>query len=80
MSRETLSMRKLSEVLRLSLGQKLAVRRVARSCCVARSTVSDYLARAKAAGLAWPLPEGMDEDRLDALLFPNAVGTDTCAP
>ena len=70
MARETLSMRKLSEVLRLSLEQKLSIRRIARSCCVARSTVSDYLGRAQAAGLTWPLPEGMDEERLDTLLFP----------
>ena len=71
MARETLSMRKLSEVLRLSLEQKLSVRQVARSCCLARSTVSDYLARARVAGLVWPLPEGMDENRLEGLLFPS---------
>jgi transposase len=70
MARETLSMRKLSEVLRLSLEQKLSVRRIARSCCLARSTVSDYLWRAKDAGLSWPLAAGMDEDRLNVLLFP----------
>ena len=73
MARETLSMRKLSEVLRLSLEQKLSVRQVARSCCLARSTVSDYLWRARGVGLTWPLPEGMDEARLDALLFPVHV-------
>ena len=38
MARETLSMRKLQEVLRLSQEQKLSVRAIARSCCVARST------------------------------------------
>jgi len=74
MAWETLSMRKLSEVLRLSLEQKVSVRSVARSCCLARSTVSDYVARAQAAGLGWPLPEGMDEDRLNALLFPVREG------
>jgi len=71
MARETLSMRKLSEVLRLSLEQKLSARQVARSCRLARSTVSDYLARARVAGLDWPLPEGMDEARLESLLFPR---------
>lgn len=71
MARETLSMRKLSEVLRLSLEQKLSVRQVARCCCLARSTVSDYLARARVAGLKWPLPEGLDEARLEGLLFPT---------
>ena len=70
MAREMLSMRKLSEVLRLRLGQKVSVRKIAGSCCLARSTVSDYLVRAQAAGLGWPLPEGMDEERLEQLLFP----------
>jgi transposase len=75
MARETLSMRKLSEVLRLSLEQKLSVRQIARSCCLARSTVADYLGRARAAGLGWPLAEGMDEVRLSTLLFPVRQGT-----
>lgn len=70
MAREMLSMRKLSEVLRLSLEQKISVRQIARSCCLARSTVSDYLGRSRAAGLGWPLPEGLDEDGLERLLFP----------
>lgn len=67
-------MRKLSEVLRLSLEQKLSVRQIARSCCLARSTVSDYLGRARAAGLGWPLAEGLDEERLERLLFPVREG------
>jgi len=77
MARERLSMRKISEVLRLSLERKLSFRKIANSCCLARSTVSDYLGRARVAGLGWPLPEGMDEERLDALLFPirDDVGT-----
>lgn len=70
MARELLSMRKLSEVLRLSLEQKVSVRRIAASCSLARSTVSDYLGRARAAGLGWPLPAGLDEDKLEQLLFP----------
>lgn len=70
MAKEKLSMRKISEVLRLSLEQKMPQRRIAASCKVARSTVADYLDRARAAGLGWPLPEGMDEVQLDRLLFP----------
>ncbi len=70
MSLETLSMRKISEVLRLGLGHKLPLRQVARGCNLARSTVADYLGRARVAGLSWPLPPDMTEARLDALLFP----------
>jgi len=33
--------------------------------------VSEYIRRAKAAGLRWPLPETLDEDQLYRLLFPQ---------
>jgi len=35
------------------------------------TTVSEYVNRAKAAGLTWPLPEALDEDQLYRLLFPK---------
>jgi hypothetical protein len=31
--------------------------------------VHDYLQRAEAAGVKWPLPDGWDEQRLEAALF-----------
>jgi transposase len=37
---------------------------------VARSTVAEYLRRARAAGLSWPLPEELDEAALERKLFP----------
>jgi len=73
MPRETLSMRKISEVLRLSLEQKLSVRQIAASCRLARSTVSEYLQRARTAGLVWPLPPDMTEAQLNVCLFPVQV-------
>ncbi|MEI6516503.1 MAG: IS21 family transposase [bacterium] len=73
MAKERLSMRKISEVLRLALEQKRSKRQIAESCKMARSTVGEYLGRAAAAGLGWPLPEGMDEGRLEQLLFPPKV-------
>ncbi len=72
MPREHLSMRKIREILRLKWESKLGDRPVARSCGVSRSTVSDYVRRARAAGLSWPLPEELDEDALTALLFPQS--------
>ena len=71
MVRERISMRTIMEVLRLSLEQKLSVRNIAQSCNLARSTVADYLRRARAAGVEWPLPEGMEEVALEARLFPE---------
>lgn len=76
-ARKKLSMRKLSEVLRLGLDAKISVRKIASSCCLARSTVSDYLCRARVAGVGWPLPGGMNEEDLDRLLFPVREAVDS---
>ena len=68
-----LSMRKLKEIFRLCLGSGLSVRQAAKSCGVGRTTVRDYLDRAKKAGLTWPLPEELDETSLENLLFPSSI-------
>lgn len=67
---ERLSMRKIRDVLRLRLGHGLAQRAVARSLGLSQGAVHGYLARARRAGLGWPLPEGLDDQQLEALLYP----------
>ena len=62
-------MRKIKEVLRLRYQQGLSARRIARSCGIVRSTVAEYLMRAEAAGLGWPMPESLDEGAIEARLF-----------
>ena len=64
-----LPMRKLRELLRLKAAG-LAGRRIGASLDIGQSTVVDYLARARRAGIAWPLPEAMTDEALEALLFP----------
>lgn len=71
MAQERLSMRKTKEVLRLYYDLKLSKRKVARSCNIAASTVREHLRRAEAAGVKWPLPEGLDDAALEARLFPE---------
>ena len=66
-------MRKIKEVLRLKWESLLSDRQIARSCSIARSTVSDYLNRAQQAGLTWPLPEKLDDTALENLLFPHSL-------
>src|SRR6476659_10511526 len=67
---ERLSMRKIREVLRLRLGQGLPQRAVAQSLRLSQGAVHGYMARARRAGLGWPLPDGIDDTQLEALLFP----------
>ena len=62
-------MRKVKEVLRLKFERGLANRQIARSCSLPHSTVANYLARAQAAGLRWPLAEELDEAAVENRLF-----------
>ena len=70
MPSERVPMRKIRNVLRLGLGHGLPQRAVGRSLGLSQAAVSHYLGRARRAGLGWSLPEGLDDDRLEALLFP----------
>jgi len=63
-------MRKTKEVFRLKFDCQLSNRKIAESCLIARSTVAEYLFRFQQAALSWPLPEAMDDARLERLLFP----------
>ena len=64
-------MRKVKEVLRLRFELGLGQRQIARSCGMGLGTVHEYLERAVAAGIGWPLPEGLGEEELEAKLFGN---------
>ena len=59
----------------LGLGQ----RQIARSCAIGQGTVYEYLKRAQAAGVTWPLPEGWDDRRLEEALFGPARAASTKA-
>jgi hypothetical protein len=61
--------RKIKEVLRLKFSVGLGLRAIARSCSIGLGTVHEYLQRAEAAGVTWPLGEDWDEDRLENALF-----------
>jgi len=65
-----LSMRKIREILQLRWGRGLSVRQVARSVSAAPGTITNCISRAELAGLAWPLPEGLDDGALEVLLYP----------
>jgi transposase len=62
-------MRKIKEVLRLRFELKLDQRQIARSCSIAVSTVHEYLKRAEATGIGWPLPAGFNDSDLERALY-----------
>ena len=79
MPAQRLAMRQVHEVLRLKWEQGLSDRKIAHSLGISRPTVADYVRRAQAAGVSWPLPAPYDEEALERLLFP-AVSARTPAP
>lgn len=71
MPAERLPMRKIKEVLRLKWDSGLSDRLIAKCCGISRSTVGEYLRRAKKAGLSWPLPAELDDGQIEQALFAN---------
>lgn len=65
-------MRKIRDAMRLAAAG-LSTRKIASSLGVGQSTVSDYLNRARAAGLSWPLPQDLADADLEGRLFPRSV-------
>jgi transposase len=66
-------MRKIRDALRLSLCEDLSFRQISASLQIPHTTVADYVKRANAAGLGWPLPEDLDDDALEARLYASAA-------
>jgi transposase len=70
MPTERLSMRRIRQVLQLHFGAHASARVIAGEVGVGRTTVQDYLSRAAAAGLGWPLAPDLTDGALEQLLFP----------
>jgi hypothetical protein len=70
MTKERLTVKKIKEILRLKYEAKLSNRVIAGACQVSNSTVGEYLKRAEAAGIRWPLGE-IGEEELYRKLFPE---------
>lgn len=64
-----LSMRMIKDVLRLHAAGRSA-RQIGPSVGVGRSTIAEYLRRAEAAGLSWPMADALDDATLEQRLFP----------
>ena len=72
MPAERVSMRRIREILRLKYEGGATERAIARSIGVARSTVALTLERVAAAQLGWPLPAGLSDAVLEAMLYAGA--------
>ena len=64
-------MRRIKEILRLRYELGKSYREISEIYGMGKTTVHEYLLRASAAGLIWPLPAEMTEDDLEKRLFTN---------
>ena len=77
MPAERVSMRKIREALRLTHAMGMSRRLVGEATGIGKTAVGEYVRRAAAAGLSWPLPDEIDDGELERRLFPPA---DTVSP
>ncbi|MEQ1916478.1 MAG: IS21 family transposase [Gallionella sp.] len=76
MANNRLSMRKITEALRLHFECGRTQREISRAIGASPTTVGEYLRRAKAAGFSYPLPAELDETAVEQRLFPPPVPVD----
>jgi transposase len=69
-----LPMRNIRDVLRLTAAG-MSSRKIAASLSIGASTVVECVQRARRAGLAWPLPDGLDDVALERRLYPPPATT-----
>lgn len=70
MANNRLSMRKITEALRLLHECSRSHREIATAIGTSPTTVGNYLRRAQQAGITYPFPEGVTDDEINARLFP----------
>ena len=63
-------MRKVREVLRLKHTLGMSLREISEATGVGKTVIGEYLQRAKVIGIAWPVPEAINDGELERLLFP----------
>src|SRR5271169_6673560 len=71
MGARRLPMRQIREILRLKYERGLRNRAIAMACGVGVGTVSEYVSRARQAGVCWPLAPELDDTALEARMFPR---------
>jgi hypothetical protein len=63
----------VQRVLRLKFDHQLTNREIAKSCAISHVTVGKYLEMARQAGISWPLPDGLDDARLEQQLYADVT-------
>jgi hypothetical protein len=67
-----MSMRKIRDVLRLTHALGMSRRLVSEATGIGKTAVGEYVRRAAAAGLGWPIPDEIDDGRRQQKLARSA--------
>jgi hypothetical protein len=62
-------MRKVREVLRLKHAVGLSYREISEATGVGKTAVGEYIRRAEAIGITWPVPDEIDDATLEQRMF-----------
>lgn len=73
MPRGRTPMRQIREVLRLRFEKNMSGRQIGQALGIGRTTAQEYLQKAQEAQLTWPLPDSLNDDELQKLLFSSPV-------
>lgn len=73
-------MRKILDILRLHFTGGLSNQAIADSLRISKGSVFNCLQRFEAAGLSWPLPEGISQSTLQAKLYPKKAAAQDPIP
>jgi transposase len=77
---DKVSMAKIHEILRQKIELNRSYRSIATSLNISISTVYEYISRAKAAGISWPIEPGLTAEELHAMLFLPAISKNKNKP
>ena len=77
MATPRITMRKLRDILRLRLSSGLSIRQIQAVTKASIGLVQKLIARAEALGLVWPLPDDLDDNKLQALFYPSTNSRNT---
>ena len=69
MPAERVSMRKIRDALRLTYALGMSRRLVSEATGIGKTAVGEYVRRASAAGLGWPIPDEIDDAELERRCF-----------
>ena len=68
-------MRQIREIMRLRKDKQLSYDKIGQALGMSKRTAIRYMDRAEKANLTWPIPETMDDEQLERLLFPTKERT-----